>query len=167
MKCVVGRCDLASVYEQMLIFVKLQLSLAGFNNSLGHTRIQQTWSRWRGNCCTHKDWLNYLTVGMAMAHGRKWLLLLPSWARLMDQSECMNMIKEHENKSKTGRTVYWVQGENRKADKQISRRDGADATMNKWGQDWISSWWFFSSTCDSKLRNLISFLKKQKQQKIF
>lgn len=127
MKCVVGRCDLASVYEQMLIFVKLQFSLAGFNNSLGHTGIQQTWSRWSGSCCIHKDWLNYLTVGMAMAHGRKWLLLLPSWARLMDRSVCMNMIKEHENKSKTGRTVHWEQGE----DKQISRSNGADTTMNK------------------------------------
>lgn len=42
----ITKCDLASVYEQMLIFVKLQSSCAGFNNhSCTHTHTH-TLSRW-------------------------------------------------------------------------------------------------------------------------
>lgn len=106
------------VYEQMLIFVKLQLSLAGLQSYAymhSHTLARTTTHTRLGPGAVGAS-ASMKIASLTSLLAWRWLTVenyycsspaeLHSLPGMVDERECMNMIKEHRNKRKTGRNVY-------------------------------------------------------------
>lgn len=137
----------------MLIFVKLQSSLAGFNNSQRHTHTythihtHQTWSRWGDSCCIHVDPAELLHGW----HDNGWLEKVAAAAPQLSSLESaegwwvqVNAWIRWRSRVKADQVGLFTEGK-KEMDWQISRREWADDMMNKWGSDQISSWWFLGA----------------------